>query len=151
VVKRPSAAPERSAAAVAGDDARWRALVQRCGNKAARVTPFQRRVYLLCACIPRGRVSTYGALARALHSAPRAVGQALRRNPFAPTVPCHRVVASSLDIGGFSGETGPGNPTVLKKIALLRAEGVDVTAERVAEACCLHDASALVKRGTEAA
>mmetsp|Transcript_7876 Transcript_7876/g.16102 ORF Transcript_7876/g.16102 Transcript_7876/m.16102 type:complete len:86 (+) Transcript_7876:104-361(+) len=43
------------------------------------------------------KVSTYGTLAKELGSSARAVGQALRRNPFAPGVPCHRVVAATLD------------------------------------------------------
>lgn len=53
--------------------------------------------------VPAGKVTTYGELARALGSSSRAVGQALRRNPFAPEVPCHRIVRASLDIGGYSG------------------------------------------------
>lgn len=59
----------------------------------------------LCSAIPKGRVSTYGDLAKALSppSCARAVGQAMRRNPFAPRVPCHRVIASDLRLGGFSG------------------------------------------------
>ena len=57
----------------------------------------------VCSAIPKGKVSTYGALSLLLKSSPRAVGQALRRNPYAPQVPCHRVVAASLELGGFSG------------------------------------------------
>lgn len=57
----------------------------------------------VCSAIPKGKVSTYGALSQVLKSSPRAVGQALRRNPFAPQVPCHRVIASTLELGGFSG------------------------------------------------
>lgn len=68
----------------------------------AQVTSFERRVYDLCSQIPRGQVSTYGDMAKSLCSSPRAVGQALRRNPFAPEVPCHRVVAADRKIGGFS-------------------------------------------------
>jgi methylated-DNA-[protein]-cysteine S-methyltransferase len=62
---------------------------------AGTVTPFQERVYALLQQIPEGRVATYAALARALGSSPRAVGGALRRNLFAPEVPCHRVLAST--------------------------------------------------------
>lgn len=67
------------------------------------ITDFQRKVYAATTLIPRGRVSTYKDIAQILGSSPRAVGQALRNNPFAPTVPCHRVVCKSLDIGGFNG------------------------------------------------
>jgi O-6-methylguanine DNA methyltransferase len=68
---------------------------------AVTVTPFQERVYTLLVQIPAGRVSTYALMARALDSSPRAVGGALRNNPFAPEVPCHRVVASDGFVGGF--------------------------------------------------
>jgi methylated-DNA-[protein]-cysteine S-methyltransferase len=71
-------------------------------------TPFETRVYSLCSAIPRGRVATYGSMSAALGcGSARAVGQALRRNPFAPRVPCHRVIAASRGIGGFSGESSP--------------------------------------------
>jgi len=87
------------------------------------VTYFQQKVYSLCEQIPKGKVSTYGALARALSSSPRAVGQALKCNPFAPKVPCHRVVSANGRIGGFMGQTK--GKEIEKKIALLRSEGVN--------------------------
>lgn len=87
-------------------------------------TPFQNRVYDACRCIPAGRVSTYGALSAVLHSSPRAVGQALRCNPYAPEVPCHRVIAASLDLGGFTGSWGLGCASVQKKKAMLEREGL---------------------------
>ncbi|EXJ77113.1 hypothetical protein A1O3_10271 [Capronia epimyces CBS 606.96] len=68
------------------------------------ITEFQERVYLHLLLIPPGQVTTYAALAQALGSSPRAVGGALRCNPFAPTVPCHRVIASDGSLGGFLGE-----------------------------------------------
>lgn len=95
-------------------------------RKRGKPTAFQNRVYDACRCIPRGKVSTYGALATALGSAPRAVGQALRCNPFAPEVPCHRVIASTLDLGGFSGHWGFHCETVQKKKAMLESEGVNL-------------------------
>jgi methylated-DNA-[protein]-cysteine S-methyltransferase len=68
----------------------------------ARLTPFRRRVYLALLEVPRGRVTTYALLAKRVGCASaRAVGGALRANPFAPDVPCHRVVAADLGIGGF--------------------------------------------------
>jgi methylated-DNA-[protein]-cysteine S-methyltransferase len=70
------------------------------------------------------QVSTYGALARTLKSAARAVGQALRCNPYAPTVPCHRVVAAGGCIGGFSGQSDPSCAALGRKVSLLKAEGV---------------------------
>ena len=61
---------------------------------SAKVTPFQERVYALLLQIPEGKITSYAALSRALNSSPRAVGGALRNNPFAPQVPCHRCIAS---------------------------------------------------------
>lgn len=61
-------------------------------------------------------------------SSARAVGNALRRNPFAPQVPCHRVVATGGALGGFKGypsKNGEGI-TIGEKIALLRREGVRI-------------------------
>ena len=68
-------------------------------------SPFQRRVWQAMCRIPRGRTVTYGEMAKALGSAPRAVGQACGANPFPPVVPCHRVVAAS-GIGGFAHHAG---------------------------------------------
>ena len=59
------------------------------------VTDYQTRVYTLLKQIPAGRIASYASMAKALDSSPRAVGGALRRNPFAPEVPCHRVIAAS--------------------------------------------------------
>lgn len=90
-------------------------------------TAFETRVYALCSAIPRGHVATYGGMADALGcGSARAVGQAMRRNPFAPRVPCHRVIAASRGIGGFSGESsvsGAGGH-LRRKRAMLVAEGV---------------------------
>jgi methylated-DNA-[protein]-cysteine S-methyltransferase len=95
-------------------------------NPGRPPTAFERRVYALTAAIPQGRVATYATLAAVLGStgATRAVGQALRRNPFAPTVPCHRVVAAGGKLGGFSGATE--GPNIQRKIRLLAGEGVAV-------------------------
>ncbi len=64
-------------------------------------TSFQHRLRHALLEIPEGHTLTYGALANVLHSAPRAVGQALGANPFPILIPCHRVVAAH-GIGGFS-------------------------------------------------
>lgn len=90
------------------------------------VTDFQKKVYELMTRIPKGKVTTYGELAKALGGPhfSRAVGNAVRDNPFAPTVPCHRVIRSSGEIGGFCGETSGEN--VERKTKMLREEGVSV-------------------------
>ena len=69
-------------------------------------TLFQRRVWEQIAAIPKHQTRTYGELARALHNAPRAVGQACGANPFPLVVPCHRVIASGGGLGGFSRHRG---------------------------------------------
>jgi len=81
------------------------------------------RVLLALLQIPPGQYTTYGSLARFLASSPRAVGNAVRKNPFAPSVPCHRVLAADGSIGGYMGEWGSGE-RVERKVALLRGEGV---------------------------
>ncbi|MEF8700157.1 MAG: methylated-DNA--[protein]-cysteine S-methyltransferase [Candidatus Accumulibacter sp. UW20] len=63
---------------------------------------FQRRVRDAIAAIPTHQTRSYGDLARALHSAPRAVGQACAANPFPVVVPCHRVLAAGGGLGGFA-------------------------------------------------
>jgi methylated-DNA-[protein]-cysteine S-methyltransferase len=84
------------------------------------VTEFQKRVYEIVKKVPKGKVTTYKEIALKLHSSPRAVGQALKRNPFAPIVPCHRVIKSNGEIGGYSG-SNPKN--IKKKIEMLKKEG----------------------------
>ena len=87
------------------------------------VTPFQRRVYDVVSAIPPGRVATYGGVARAVGCrCCRAVGQALRRNPFAPQVPCHRVIAGDFTLGGFNGHRDGAEP--VRKRRRLAKEGV---------------------------
>ena len=88
-----------------------------------KVTAFQRRVYEETRKIPRGSVITYGELARRIGcGSARAVGQALRVNPFAPEVPCHRVVAADGSLHGFYGRRDAA--MLAKKRRLLEAEGV---------------------------
>ncbi|OJJ48694.1 hypothetical protein ASPZODRAFT_165528 [Penicilliopsis zonata CBS 506.65] len=68
------------------------------------LTPYRRRVYRALLSIPPGRWTTYSALATYLDSSARAVGNAMRTNPFAPEVPCHRVLAADRTLGGYKGE-----------------------------------------------
>ena len=91
---------------------------------------FAEKVYLLCTKIPKGKVTTYKEIALALNTkAYRAVGQALRCNPYAPMVPCHRVVANNGTIGGFKGFlTGK---TIQEKIALLEKEGIIIQQRKI--------------------
>ncbi|MBF0260226.1 MAG: methylated-DNA--[protein]-cysteine S-methyltransferase [Magnetococcales bacterium] len=84
-------------------------------------TPFQRRVWEALREIPPGRVESYGALAKRIDSAPRAVGAALGANPIPILLPCHRVVASDGALRGYSGRGG-----LESKRFLLRLEGIEI-------------------------
>lgn len=92
---------------------------------------YQKRVWQALIDIPRGEVLTYGALAKNLHSHPRAIGMACRKNPIPLFIPCHRVVSAS-GIGGFAGQT-QGERIALKKwllqhesasVSVLKDEGI---------------------------
>lgn len=84
-------------------------------------TKFEQKVYDAISKISKGEVITYGELAKALKSSPRAVGQALKRNPNAPIIPCHRVIHTDGRIGGYNGIKNS-----KKKIKLLKNEGVRI-------------------------
>ena len=83
------------------------------------------KLYELLSVIPKGKVTTYKELAKKLKTKGyRAVGQIVGRNPNAPKVPCHRVVRSDGDLGGYAFG-------IKKKIALLESEGVKIKAGKV--------------------
>ncbi|MBI2674867.1 MAG: MGMT family protein [Candidatus Aenigmarchaeota archaeon] len=85
---------------------------------------FDERVYIATKKVPKGRVTTYKEIGLALKTKGyRAIGQALKRNPYAPAVPCHRVVRNDGDIGGYSGNR---DDDIRRKIEILRKEGVEV-------------------------
>ena len=95
-----------------------------------RVTSHQWAVYDYARTIPCGKVTTYKDIATALNEgSPRSIGNALRNNPFAPFVPCHRIVASNLFVGGFVGEWGIGAKQPMRKMEMLAKEGVGFTKE----------------------
>jgi O-6-methylguanine DNA methyltransferase len=93
-----------------------------------KITPamsFAQKVWAVTARIPRGKVLTYADVARTLKTnAFRAVGQALHRNPYAPGVPCHRVVGSDGRLTGYA-------QGLEKKRRMLEAEGVAFRGSRV--------------------
>lgn len=64
---------------------------------------YTRRVLQVTSAIPVGYVASYGSIAAAAGGGARAVGNVMARNPFAPVVPCHRVVGSNFKLGGYSG------------------------------------------------
>ncbi len=90
-----------------------------------RVSPFHRRVYEVARNIPPGVTLSYGEIARQMGAggSARAVGQALGRNPFAVVVPCHRVLAASGKLGGFSANGGIATKLRMLSIEAARASG----------------------------
>ena len=84
-------------------------------------TKFQLKVWAYLRKIPRGRVKTYSEVAKAIGKplAVRAVANAIGKNPYAPKIPCHRVIRSDGSLGGYSGKGG-----VKTKRFLLQKEGI---------------------------
>ena len=89
------------------------------------MTKFQAAIYKALMKVPTGRVVSYQTLANMVGvRSPQAVGQALKNNPHAPIVPCHRVIKSNGNIGGYFGANDS-----LQKKALLESEGVSIDQE----------------------
>ncbi|MBW7944209.1 MGMT family protein [Patescibacteria group bacterium] len=89
---------------------------------------FKEKVYEFTSKIPKGKVVTYGQLAALVGSprAARAIGMCMRTNPYAPVVPCHRVVASDGSLVGYSAGEG-----IKTKKQMLLAEGVIFSGDKV--------------------
>ncbi|NPA28093.1 MAG: GNAT family N-acetyltransferase [Epsilonproteobacteria bacterium] len=91
------------------------------------LTPFRQSIYKALMLIPKGRVTTYKEIGNYLNSnALRSIGTAISKNPYAPVVPCHRVVKSSAEVGKYSSKRGE-----MEKIILLMQEGVEIENKRV--------------------
>jgi len=86
------------------------------------------RVYAVLRKIPRGKVTTYKAVSDMCKIHPREAGRIISQNPYAPEVPCHRVIRTDGSIGGYTYK-GKQNPE--KKIQILRKEGVKVDNRRI--------------------
>ena len=86
-------------------------------------TKFQLKVWSYLRKIPRGRVKTYSQVAKAIGKplAVRAVANAIGKNPYAPKIPCHRVIRSDGSLGGYSGKGG-----IKTKRFLLQKEGISL-------------------------
>ena len=86
-------------------------------------TKFQLKVWNYLKIIPKGTVRTYKQVAIALKSpkSARAVANACGKNPYAPKIPCHRVIRSDGGLGGYSGRGG-----IKTKLRLLRSEKVNI-------------------------
>ena len=86
-------------------------------------TKFQIKVWNYLKKIPKGKVETYKQVAKGIGmpKAARAVANACGKNPYAPKIPCHRVIRSDGGLGGYSGRGG-----TRQKLKLLRSEGVEI-------------------------
>ena len=86
-------------------------------------TKFQLKVWNYLKTIPKGNVKTYKQVAIGIESrkSARAVANACGKNPYAPQIPCHRVIRSDGGLGGYSGRGG-----IKTKLCLLRSEKVDI-------------------------
>jgi methylated-DNA-[protein]-cysteine S-methyltransferase len=97
--------------------------LNRPSNNDFRGTKFQKKVWNYLKTIKKGTVKTYKQVAVAINrpKSARAVANAVGKNPFAPKIPCHRVIRSDGSLGGYSGKGG-----VKTKKLLLKREGVIV-------------------------
>ena len=88
-----------------------------------KITKFQLKVWKYLQTIPKGTVKTYKQVAIAIKKpkSARAVANACGKNPYAPKIPCHRVIRSDGGLGGYSGRGG-----IKTKLRLLRSEKVDI-------------------------
>ncbi len=86
---------------------------------------FNEKCYELLKKVPKGKITTYKEIANALNTkAYRAVGNAMNKNPYAPEVPCHRVINANGSLGGFA--SGLKN-----KIKILKEEGVEIKENKI--------------------
>jgi len=86
---------------------------------------FNQKCYNLLKYVPKGKVTTYKALANKLNSkAYRAVGNAMNKNPDSPNTPCHRVINSDGNLGGFAFG-------IKEKIKLLKSEGIEIKNNKI--------------------
>lgn len=91
------------------------------------VTKFENKVYELCKKVPKGKITTYKEIGDKIGiKGYRAVGMALNKNPFAPKVPCHRVVGSYGNLVGFASG-------LKKKAEMLRKEGISIKNNKIAD------------------
>ena len=86
-------------------------------------TSFELKVWNYLKKIPKGKIKTYKQVAIAINhpKSARAVGNACAKNPYAPKIPCHRVILSNRALGGYSGRGG-----IKMKLRLLRSEKVNI-------------------------
>ena len=86
-------------------------------------TPFQLKIWKYLKKIPKGSLKTYSQVAKAIGKpkAVRAVANAIGKNPYPPSIPCHRVIRSDGKLGGYSGKGG-----IKQKLKLLKSEKINI-------------------------
>src|SRR3989338_6231767 len=87
------------------------------------------KALLLLRKIPKGKVTTYGALAKATRSSPRAIGQVMRRNEHPELYPCYKVVSSNGTIGGYAGCTK--GRKINQKLLLLKKDSIEIQNDKI--------------------
>lgn len=93
-------------------------------------TKFAESIYKSLRKVPKGRVTTYKELAASVGTkAYQAVGSAMKNNPYAPIVPCHRVIAADGSIGGFRGFKK--GETIDLKVQMLINEGIEFEENKI--------------------
>ena len=105
-------------------------------KKLAKLSIYQQSILRILAEVPKGKVTTYGDLAKELArrdpkwspKASRAVGTTMKNNPCGPWIPCHRVIKSDGSVGNFRGGA---EGAVDEKIGMLQDEGVTVVNGRI--------------------
>jgi len=111
-------------------------ITQEDEKKLATLSPYQQAILRILAEVPKGKVTTYGDLAKELSrrdpkwspNASRAVGTTMKNNLCGPQIPCHRVIKSDGSVGNFRGGA---EGAVEEKIGMLREEGVTVQDGRI--------------------
>ena len=104
--------------------------------ESSGLTEFQKKVLIATMKIPRGSVKTYRQIAKEIGNgkAYRAVGTALSKNPFAPYIPCHRVVRGDGNLGNYSGTGGR-----IAKEKMLLEEGAIGKGRKIGRAYGIHE------------
>jgi len=95
------------------------------------VSSFQKDVCQMMEMIPKGRVTSYGRIAKRINSGPRAVGTAVAKNPWPLFIPCHRVVPADLEIGNYSIGGTLSDYGCEAKRELLEREGVSIQGDKI--------------------
>jgi methylated-DNA-[protein]-cysteine S-methyltransferase len=120
--EKPSAFAERMIALIK-DVYDGKGTASKLSLSMKHLSNLNRKVLDVTAMIPVGYVSSYGMIAKVAGTAPRAVGRMMARNPFAPIVPCHRVVGSDFSLVGYGGGLN-------LKLAFLKREKRDYASKR---------------------